>query len=152
RLLHLVVALRQSPRTERRLADRLFPRIRSAARQGQRCRHPRQSHGLRPLSHICYTGYMRLELVSILSSDKLELPGLLYRTDRDTRKAAVWLHGLGDNAVFYKPAEINSLAAGLAEQGIALLAFNNRGAHLGRTLKIADESLPEEDRRFQGGM
>ena len=95
---------------------------------------------------------MRLELVSLLSSDNIELPGLLYRPDQDTRKVAVWLHGIGDNAVFYKPREINSLAAGLAKQGIALLAFNNRGAHSKKNLKFADESLPEEDRRFKGGM
>lgn len=95
---------------------------------------------------------MRLGLVSILSTDNIELPGLLYQPDKDTKKIAVWLHGMGDNAVFYKPREINVLAETLAEKGIALLAFNNRGAHLAKKLKIADESLPEEDRRYQGGM
>jgi alpha-beta hydrolase superfamily lysophospholipase len=95
---------------------------------------------------------MRLELVTVLSSDKLELPGLLFRPEKETQRAAVWLHGMGDNAVFYKPAEINVLAEALAEKGIAFLAFNNRGAHARKNLKIADESLPEEDRRYQGGM
>ncbi len=95
---------------------------------------------------------MRLELVSLVSSDDIELPGLLYQPDKDTIKVAVWLHGMGDNAVFYKPKAMNILAQALTEKGIALLAFNNRGAHLAKKLKIADESLPEEDRRFQGGM
>jgi pimeloyl-ACP methyl ester carboxylesterase len=95
---------------------------------------------------------MRLDLVSILSSDNIKLPGLLYRADRDTKKVAVWLHGMGDNAVFYNPEEINILAQALTEKGIALLAFNNRGAHSRKSLKIADESLAEEDRRYQGGM
>jgi pimeloyl-ACP methyl ester carboxylesterase len=95
---------------------------------------------------------MRLELVSLLSSDNIELPGLLYQPDKETKKVAVWLHGMGDNAVFYKPKAINILAQALTEKGIALLAFNNRGAHLAKKLKIADEMLPEEDRRYQGGM
>ena len=95
---------------------------------------------------------MRLELVSILSSDNITLPGLLYQPDRETKKVAVWLHGMGDNAVFYKPQEINTLARTLTEKGIALLAFNNRGAHSKKSLKFADESLPEEDRRYMGGM
>jgi pimeloyl-ACP methyl ester carboxylesterase len=95
---------------------------------------------------------MRLELVSLLSSDNIELPGLLYRPDKDTKKAVVWLHGMGDNAVFYKPREINILAKALAEKGIALLAFNNRGAHARKILKIVDEKLPEEDCRYKGGM
>lgn len=95
---------------------------------------------------------MRLELVSLLSTDSIELPGLLYQPDKDTKKVAVLLHGMGDNAVFYKPKAINILAEALTEKGIALLAFNNRGAHLSKKLKIADESLSEEDRSHQGGM
>lgn len=94
---------------------------------------------------------MRLELVSIVSSDKIWLPGLLYRPEKDTGKVAVWLHGMGDSAAFYKPLLINALGEALAEQGIALLAFNNRGAHNSKSLKIADETFPEEDRRYQGG-
>ena len=94
---------------------------------------------------------MRLELVTVLSSDKIWLPGLLYQPDTDTKKVAVWLHGMGDNAAFYKPPLINALGQALTEQGIALLAFNNRGAHNTKSLKIADETLPEEDRRYQGG-
>jgi pimeloyl-ACP methyl ester carboxylesterase len=94
---------------------------------------------------------MRLELVTIVSSDKIWLPGLLYQPDKSTKKAAIWLHGMGDNAAFYKPPLINALGESLAEQGIALLAFNNRGAHNTKSLKKADETLPEEDRRYQGG-
>lgn len=95
---------------------------------------------------------MRLELVSILSTDGLELPGLLYEPEQKTGKAALWLHGMGDNAVFYKPEAINSLGRALTDKGIALLAFNNRGAHAKKSLKYADETLPEEDRRYPGGM
>ncbi|HXE10344.1 MAG TPA: alpha/beta hydrolase [Verrucomicrobiae bacterium] len=95
---------------------------------------------------------MRLELVSLEAADRVELPGLLFAPDEGTDRVAVWLHGMGDNAVFYKPREINALAEALVAEGIALLAFNNRGAHGRKSLKLADETLPEEDRRIQGGM
>lgn len=93
----------------------------------------------------------QLEFVSLLSSDRLKLPGLLYRPDKPTSRVAVWLHGMGDNGVFYNPEFINALGQALAVNGIALLAFNNRGAHHGKKLKIADETLPEEDQVYQGG-
>jgi len=92
-----------------------------------------------------------LEFVSFASTDRLKLPGLLYTPAKPTQKAAIWLHGMGDNAVFYKPELINALGQALANKGIALLAFNNRGAHNAKSLKFIDEALPEEDRRFQGG-
>jgi pimeloyl-ACP methyl ester carboxylesterase len=94
---------------------------------------------------------MRLELVSFETTDGIGLPGLLFRPDKDTKKAVVWLHGMGDNAVFYKPDAINALARALTGKGIALLAFHNRGAHGKKSLKYADEALPEEDRRYPGG-
>jgi alpha-beta hydrolase superfamily lysophospholipase len=93
----------------------------------------------------------RLEFVSLESVDKLKLPGLLYRPKTTVKKAAVWLHGMGDSGVFYNPELVNALGDALTSQGIALLAFNNRGAHNSKNLKIADETLPEEDRRYQAG-
>lgn len=94
---------------------------------------------------------MRLELVSLESTDGIGLPGLLFQPDQGTNKAVVWLHGMGDNAVFYKPRLINALGEALAGKGLALLAFHNRGAHGKQSLKYVDETFPEEDRRYQGG-
>jgi len=94
---------------------------------------------------------MTLELVSLLATDKIKLPGLLYRPDKPSRQAAIWLHGMGDNGVFYNTTRTNALGKALTEQGIALLAYNNRGAHNSKRLRIADENLPEEDRVYQGG-
>lgn len=94
---------------------------------------------------------MLLSFVSILSSDKLELPGLLFTPVQKTKKAAIWLHGMGDSGVFYKPEEINTLAKAITDKSIAFLAFNNRGAHNRKSITIADETLPEEDRVFRGG-
>lgn len=93
----------------------------------------------------------QLEFVSLESTDKLKLPGLLYRPKSPTKKVAVWLHGMGDSGVFYDPELVNALGEALADNGIALLAFNNRGAHNSKSLRIADKTLPEEDQRYQGG-
>jgi pimeloyl-ACP methyl ester carboxylesterase len=94
---------------------------------------------------------MSLELVTLLASDKVALPGLLYTSPQKTVKAAIWLHGMGENGVFYKPTLMNTLGTALTERDIAFLAFNNRGANLKKTLNRADETLPEEDRRYQSG-
>ena len=94
---------------------------------------------------------MKLRFVSLFSTDKLKLPGLLYTPDKPTKKAAVWLHGMGDSGAFYNPERINALGIALREKGIALLVFNNRGAHGSKSLMIFDESLPEERQRYQAG-
>lgn len=92
-----------------------------------------------------------VEFIGFASTDRLNLPGLLYTPAATTKKAAIWLHGMGDSGVFYSPERINALGEALAAKHIALLAFNNRGAHNRKTLRVADEALPEEDRRYQGG-
>jgi pimeloyl-ACP methyl ester carboxylesterase len=94
---------------------------------------------------------MKLELVSLLATDTVKLPGLLYTPQNPVTRAAIWLHGMGDSGIFYKPPLINALGQALTDQGIALLAFNNRGAHNSKQLKFADEALPEADRSYPGG-
>jgi pimeloyl-ACP methyl ester carboxylesterase len=92
-----------------------------------------------------------LEFVSFLSTDMLKLPGLLYKPAVTTKRAAIWLHGMGDTSVFYSPERINTLATALNDRGIAFFAFNNRGAYTTKSLRILDETVPEEDRYYQGG-
>jgi pimeloyl-ACP methyl ester carboxylesterase len=94
---------------------------------------------------------MKTELFQLLTTDKLKLPGLLFTPDKPTKKVAIWLHGMGDNGMFYNPKRINALGAALTDQGIAFLSFNNRGAHDKKTLSIQDDSLPQAERNFQGG-
>jgi len=94
---------------------------------------------------------MSLEFISFLATDKVKLPGLLYRPQQKTKRAAVWLHGMGDNGLFYNPERINALGEALTEGGIAFLAFNNRGAHNSKSLRIIDDTLAEEDQRYRGG-
>jgi pimeloyl-ACP methyl ester carboxylesterase len=89
---------------------------------------------------------MKLELIQLLSTDKLKLPGLLYTPEKRTKKAAIWLHGMGESGIFYNPQRTNALGQALTDQGITLLSFNNRGAGNTKSLAITDS----ED-RFQGG-
>ncbi len=94
---------------------------------------------------------MNLELISVISTDKLELPGLFYTPKTKSTKVAVWLHGMGDSGTFYNPVRINALAEALTARGISLLAFNNRGAHNIKKLRIVDETLADEDVGYSGG-
>ena len=89
---------------------------------------------------------MRLTFVQLLSTDKLKLPGLLYTPDKPTKKVAIWLHGMGDNGMFYNPTRINALGKALTDQNIAFLSFNNRGAHDKKVLSRVDS-----DDQYQGG-
>ncbi len=98
---------------------------------------------------------MTLRLISFFAIDKIELPGLLYTPAQGkTNKVAIWLHGMGDNGIFYNPGRINSLGDALTSKGIALLAFNNRGAHNNKKLRYRDQELaelPDENQIYQGG-
>ncbi|MDL2342411.1 MAG: alpha/beta hydrolase [Patescibacteria group bacterium] len=94
---------------------------------------------------------MQTSHVSFSATDLVTLPGLLYTPDQPTSKVAVWLHGMGDSGVFYSPRRITALANSLTEQGIALLAFNNRGAHNSKLLYKDNPSLSRAEQRYQAG-
>lgn len=94
---------------------------------------------------------MNLSFVSIITTDGLKLPGLLYEPKHQTKKVAIWLHGMGDNGVFYNPKRINILGKSLNEKGVALLAFNNRGAHGSKRLSYVDRELDKYSKGYQGG-
>lgn len=89
--------------------------------------------------------------VTFPATDHLVLPGLLYEPTEPTSKVAVWLHGMGDNGVFYSPKRITALAETLLARGVALLAFNNRGAHNSKVLYKDDAALPKDEQRYQAG-
>src|SRR4051794_17176415 len=95
---------------------------------------------------------MKASLDLFLTTDQIWLPGLLYEPKTPTKKAFIWLHGMGDSAVFYSPARINALAQALTDKGIAFFAFNNRGAHNQKSLKLeTGPETPEEDGRYKAG-
>ncbi|HVR42801.1 MAG TPA: alpha/beta fold hydrolase [Thermoanaerobaculia bacterium] len=71
-----------------------------------------------------------MRLIRFRSSDGLGLPGLLYEPSRESREAALFLHGNGDASVFYSATRTNAFGEEMTRRGISLFAFDNRGAHL----------------------
>ena len=68
---------------------------------------------------------MRQDLVRINSVDGIEMPGILYKPDNDTKRVVIHVHGLNGN--FYENRFIDILAKTYTNINIALLTFNNRG-------------------------
>jgi pimeloyl-ACP methyl ester carboxylesterase len=77
---------------------------------------------------------VRLRLLTFRSTDGLALPGLLYEPARRSTEAALFLHGNGDSSVFYSGTRTNAFGEEMARRGLAFFAFDNRGAHLIKTL------------------
>lgn len=70
-------------------------------------------------------------LVRFEATDGIDLTGLLYEPRRATRRAAIFLHGMGGS---FEPRRSNIFGGELAAAGIAFFAFNNRGSYLVRRL------------------
>jgi alpha-beta hydrolase superfamily lysophospholipase len=68
---------------------------------------------------------MKTSLNRIITSDGLELSGLLYEPDSATTKVLVHVHGMAGN--FYENVFLDTLAETLTANGVAFFAFNNRG-------------------------
>lgn len=64
------------------------------------------------------------KLICFKSTDNIELPGILYSPENDTKKIVVHIHGLTGN--FYEKY-ISYLAESYISKGYAFLCFNNRG-------------------------
>ena len=73
-------------------------------------------------------------LITFEATDHVVLHGLLYEPERRTRRAAVWLHGSGGASVF-DTSRTNKLAREFVSRGVAFFPFNNRGAHVTRTIR-----------------
>jgi pimeloyl-ACP methyl ester carboxylesterase len=68
------------------------------------------------------------QLVEFTTKDGLELPGVLFGVKKPAA-VAIFLHGNGSSSVFYHQESKKPLAKTLNKKGVALLYFNNRGAH-----------------------
>ncbi len=90
---------------------------------------------------------MNTHLIHFQTSDKLRLPGLLFEPKKKTHKAAIYLHGNGTSSIFYSTLT-PILGKTLTDAGIAYFPFNNRGAHLMKSFKIADG---EKEKRVMYG-
>lgn len=91
------------------------------------------------------------EVVLVLSTDKLELPAILYEPPQKTKKVAIYLHGNGDSGVLYQTKLINTLGSELANKDIAFLALNNRGARYRKKLIISGSGEPGLEETVIGG-
>ena len=90
---------------------------------------------------------MKQELVHFLTSDNLRLPGLLYEPEQKSKQVSIYLHGNGTASVFYSVL-VDALGKTLSDNGISFFPFNNRGAHLIKSLKKI--SNHGEDRALYG--
>lgn len=68
---------------------------------------------------------MKTTLSRIITSDHLELVGLLYEPEVSTDKVLVHVHGMAGN--FYENLFLDDMAKALIASGVALFVFNNRG-------------------------
>lgn len=69
---------------------------------------------------------MNQELIKMITTDNIELTGLLYTPIVKTNKIVVFVHGLGDD--FYKKNFLDYLAKSFTNNGYAFFSFNNRGS------------------------
>lgn len=76
-----------------------------------------------------------MEFVEFETTDGLTLPGLLFVAD-GSKKVAIRIHGNGSSSVFYDVNESMELPNELNKNGISLLKFNNRGAHIIKKLNV----------------
>ncbi len=70
---------------------------------------------------------MRTNFVKFSTTDKLSFPAILYETEKETKRAAIWLHGCGGGSIL-SVDRMNSIGKALDKKGISFLTFNNRGA------------------------
>jgi pimeloyl-ACP methyl ester carboxylesterase len=69
-------------------------------------------------------------LVRFEATDDVALAGLLYEPARTTKRAIIWLHGLG--ASVFESRRTNLLAQVFIDRDIAFFPFNNRGSAIAR--------------------
>lgn len=74
------------------------------------------------------------------AADGVELSGLLYEPRRQTKRAAIFLHGTGGASIF-DSRRTNIFAAAFVDKRIAYFPFNNRGSHLARRLRGRRRSI-----------
>jgi pimeloyl-ACP methyl ester carboxylesterase len=81
----------------------------------------------RPVEPLC-------RLLRFEATDGVELTGLLFEPRRSVKRVAIFLHGTGGSSIF-DSRRTNELAKEMTARRISWFPFNNRGAHLVRTLR-----------------
>lgn len=78
-------------------------------------------------------------LIDPLSTDGLQLSGLLFEPSQFSKKTAViYLHGNGSKGIFYAHVWNQIISSIFTEAGIAYCTFNNRGGMLTTSLDVCD--------------
>jgi|SRR3989344_596266 len=78
------------------------------------------------------------ELVETITKDKLIHQGIFFRPQRQTKKAFLWVHGLGGK--FYSHVKLwEALAQDAEKTGIGFAIFNNRGHDLIAGIRKVDK-------------
>lgn len=73
-----------------------------------------------------------MELVNLITEDKLKLNGFLYKSNTDTKDIILSVHGMGSNCLRTKEVRISNKAI---KEGIDYYCFNNRGSEIARYAK-----------------
>lgn len=68
---------------------------------------------------------MKQELVRINSIDGIQLPGILYTPESNSKRIVIHIHGLNGN--FYENNFLDEISKSYTNRGYAFLTFNNRG-------------------------
>jgi len=82
---------------------------------------------------------MKASFHRIYTEDKIELHGLLYEPDSETKTVVAQVHGMGGN--FYQDNFFDASAKVLSENNIAFSPFNNRGNGLITTFKKFNKDI-----------
>jgi pimeloyl-ACP methyl ester carboxylesterase len=83
---------------------------------------------------------MKMSFHRIYTQDGLELHGLLYKPDFDTKSVVAHIHGMAGN--FYENKFLDSLAEILTNNNIAFCPFNNRGnGHITTFIKKVNDKI-----------
>lgn len=85
---------------------------------------------------------LKTRLVKFETSDKLILPGLLYEPSHKTKRAAIYLHGMG-SSIFNTVTYTETLAIEITKRNISFMPFNNRGSNLIQKFRVANKRKKE---------
>lgn len=83
---------------------------------------------------------MTLNIISVTSDDGINLPGFLFKSNKDTNKVVIFVHGNEISDGFDKYSEIEKYATYFCNAGIDYLYFNNRGARYIQKFKVENKS------------
>jgi alpha-beta hydrolase superfamily lysophospholipase len=86
------------------------------------------------------------QLLFVTATDGLLLPTLYYQPLAPTKRAVIYLHGMGPNGIFFKVRRTNALASAFIDSGTAFIGVQNRGGGMLQRYKYIDDANDEQSR------